>query len=305
MTDTLTQTIPAHRTGFATSGALRLHYRAFGQPGAVPVLIAHGMSYFSYDWIDVAAALATDRAVVAFDQRGFGESDWASDQDYSPRAFASDIGAMLDHLGWDRAVLLGHSMGGRNVTWFAGDRPDRVAGMVLVDWSPQTAPAGSKRVRETNGNLPDAFASVDEAMLYFDKDPHSPAGARTRARFEAFLRPVPGGFVLKRDNFFRDRSREAVRAGRAPGLVADSEKVDMWDRLARVAGPILVLRGTRSDMFAAEVVPKVRAANPNATVVEVEAGHDVAGQNPDALIEHVRAFLAFLMEKSVWPSPTP
>lgn len=293
MADALTQTtVPDHRTGFAESGALRLHYRAFGAPGRTPVLIAHGMSYFSYDWIDVAAALASDRAVVAFDQRGFGESSWAPDQDYSPRAFASDIGAMLDHLGWPRAALVGHSMGGRNVTWFAGDHPDRVAAVVLVDWSPQISPAGSKRVRETNGNLPDAFASVDAAMAYFGKDPHSPSGTRARARFEAFLRPVPGGYAIKRDVFFRDRSREAMQAGRAPGLVADREKVDMWDRLARVAAPTLVLRGTRSDMFAADAVPKVRAASPRVTLVELDSGHDVAGQNPAALIEHVRAFLA-------------
>jgi pimeloyl-ACP methyl ester carboxylesterase len=293
MAEALQQTtVPDHRTGYAPAGALRLHYRAFGEPGATPALIAHGMSYFSYDWIDVAAALAGDREVVAFDQRGFGESSWPDDRDYSPRGFAADIDAMLDHLGWDRVVLIGHSMGGRNVTWYAGDHPERVAAMVLVDWSPQTSPAGSKRVRETNGRLPDAFASIDAAMAYFGKDPHSPTGARARARFEAFLRPVPGGFALKRDTLFRDRSREALQAGRAPGLVADGEKVDMWGRLSRVTCPILVLRGTKSDMFAADAVPKVRAATPNVTLVEVEAGHDVAGQNPDALLREVRPFLA-------------
>jgi len=282
-------TTDSERTGHAMSGGLRLFYRAFGRPGRTPVLIAHGMSYFSWDWIDVGRALATGREVVAFDQRGFGDSDWSPDRDYSPGAFAADMLAMLDHLGWKRAVLVGHSMGGRNATFFAGEHPERVAALALVDWSPQTAPAGSKRVRETTAGVPDAFASAEAAIAHFGKDPRDP---KVRARYAAWLRPVPGGFGIKRDDFFRDRSRAAMQAGRAPGLVADGEKIDMWSRLARVACPILVVRGTRSDMFARDAVPKMRAANPHLTLVEVDAGHNVGGDNPDALLGALGPFIA-------------
>jgi pimeloyl-ACP methyl ester carboxylesterase len=83
-----------------------------------------------------------------------------------------------------------------------------------------------------------------------------------------------------------------MQSGRAPGLVADGEKIDMWDRLARVACPVLVVRGTRSDMFAAEAVPKVRAANPRLNLVEVDAGHNVGGDNPDALLAALGPFIA-------------
>ena len=44
---------------------------------ATPVLIVHGLSYFSYDWIGPASALASDREVVAIDMRGFGQSGWS------------------------------------------------------------------------------------------------------------------------------------------------------------------------------------------------------------------------------------
>jgi pimeloyl-ACP methyl ester carboxylesterase len=288
MTELTPHTTMAERTGYAPSGRLKLFYRAFGRPGRTPVLIAHGMSYFSWDWIEIARALAAEREVVAFDQRGFGDSDWSPDRDYSPGAFAADMLAMLGHLGWKRAVLVGHSMGGRNSTFFAAGHPDRVAALALVDWSPQTAPAGSKRVRETTAGVPDAFASLDDAIRHFGRDPSDP---RVRERYAAWLRPVSGGFGIKRDDFFRDRSRAAMQSGRAPGLVADGEKTDMWDRLARVACPILVVRGTRSDMFAAEAVPKVRAANPRLDLVEVDAGHDVGGDNPDALLATLGPFI--------------
>ncbi len=281
-----------HGTGRAQSGDVELFYRSFGAPGRSPVLIAHGMSYFSYDWVEVAATLATDREIVALDQRGFGESGWSPARDYSVTAFAGDMINLLDHLGWRRAVLMGHSMGGRNAAFCAAENPARVAGLVLVDWSPQTAPEGSQRVRAQNSGLPDAFASADEAVAYFVKDPALRSSPRVRARFDAFLRPVDGGYAIKRDTFFSEQSRAAVAAGRAPGLVSDRKRLDMWEVLKRIECPVLVVRGTRSDMFAAETADKVISANPMIRLVEIESGHDVAGDNPEALVAEVRSFIA-------------
>ena len=66
---------------------------------------------------------------------------------------------------------------------------------------------------------------------------------------------------------------------------------DMWAALAKVACPTLVVRGTRSDMFAAENVAKVKDTNANIALVEVDASHDVAGDAPEALITEVTKFL--------------
>ena len=60
-----------HETGRVRSGDAEIFYRRFGRPGRTPVLIAHGLSYFSYDWIGPAAGIAVDREVVAIDMRGF------------------------------------------------------------------------------------------------------------------------------------------------------------------------------------------------------------------------------------------
>ena len=64
----------------------------------------------------------------------------------------------------------------------------------------------------------------------------------------------------------------------------------MWDVLKRVECPVLVVRGTRSDMFAAETADKVISANPMIRLVEIESGHDVAGDDPEALVAEVRSF---------------
>ena len=54
---------------------------------------------------------------------------------------------------------------------------------------------------------------------------------------------------------------------------------------------MLVLRGKRSDMFASNNVAKVKPANPRVTLVELDAGHDVAGNDPARFLREVRVFL--------------
>jgi pimeloyl-ACP methyl ester carboxylesterase len=278
-----------HQTGSCASGALRIAYRRFGAGDALPILIVHGLSFFSYDWIDIAHELAAGREVVAMDMRGFGESERSREGDYGVPAMAQDIVALLDHLGWKRAVLMGHSMGGRNASFAAARNPARVAGLVLVDYSPENAPAGAQRVAKTIAGAPDVFETVDAALRYFGLDPASPAGRAKRARYEAYLRKVDGGYEIRRDPHFTRQFRRMLETGERP-----KPGVDMWQVVGEIACPILALRGRQSDMFAAETAPKLAAANPRIELLELDGGHNIAGDNPSGLIAAVRPFLAAL-----------
>lgn len=274
------------RTGFAPSGDVRIHYRAFGKPGKTPIVIVHGLSYFSYDWTGPAASLATDREVVAIDQRGFGESEWSPARKYDLRQQAADIIAVLDHFGWKQAILVGHSMGGRICLCATAWYPERVAALVSLDFAPDLGPPGRRHVAEQIGRQPDLFASVDEAIRYHKSDP---ADAAVRERFLAFLKPVPDGFALKRDLHYRDQFRQVLETGKS-----HQTGVDAWALLADIKVPTLVVRASNSELFAAETMDKVRSTNPRAEVVELEGGHDLAHDNPDALVALVRQFIAKL-----------
>ncbi len=275
-----------HRTGFAPSGDVRIHFRAFGKPGKTPILIVHGMSYFSYDWIGPASRLASDREVAAMDQRGFGDSDWSPTRTYDLRQQADDVAAVLDHLGWQQAILMGHSAGGRICLCATSWHPDRVRAFVSVDFAPDLAPAGRRKVAEQIGRQPDVFASVDEALAYHKYDPALPADAPMRKRFEAFLKPASGGVALKRDLHYRDQFKHVLDTGKP-----HPAGVDAWALLKEVAVPLMVIRASRSDLFAPETMDKVRSANARAEVVELEGGHDLARDNPDALAATVRGFI--------------
>ena len=80
-----------HQTARVNSGDVSIFYRVLGARGRTPIVIMHGANYFdSYDWIGVAGVLASDRQVVAFDRRGWGESTWSPSKDYSIDAHVSD-----------------------------------------------------------------------------------------------------------------------------------------------------------------------------------------------------------------------
>ena len=281
-----THTPSGHSTGTLPSGDVTLFYRRFGKPGATPLVIVHGLSYFSYDWIDIATALAHDREVVALDLRGFGESTWSPSGDYGLRTFAQDIQALLDHLGWQQAILVGHSMGGRICLCTAAWFPERVAALVCVDFAPDVAAAGRANVARRIGNQPDRFESVDHALAYHGYPIDLSLDAPMRRRFTQFLKPVDDGFVLKRDLHFRNGFRETLATGKSQPI-----NVDLWALLAGLEIQVLFLRGTTSDMFAPETLEKVRAANPRVRAEELEGSHDLAGDNPEGLTEAVQQFI--------------
>jgi pimeloyl-ACP methyl ester carboxylesterase len=257
----------AHQTGRVRSGDVSISFRRLGRPGRTPILIVHGLQYFSWDWLAVAQVLSADREVLCIDMRGFGDSDWSAQNDYSVPTMAQDIVNVLDHAGWGRAVLVGHSMGGRSTTYAAAKQPARIAGLALVDYTPQNAPAGAKRTTELVGNTPDSFPSMDAAIAYLRK--------KDQARYEHYLKQVNGRFIIKRDPYFRDQFKKILDTGERP-----KPGVDMWQLIGEVRCPILSMRGSRSDMYAAETAEKMKAANPRLQVVEVDAGHDIAGENP-------------------------
>jgi esterase len=271
-------------TGRVRSGDVEIFYRKFGKPGLTPVLIVHGLSFFSYDWIDAGTQIAQDREVAAIDMRGFGQSDWSPSRDYKLETLSDDVIKVLDTLGWRKAVLMGHSFGGRVCLATAGWKTERAAGLVLVDFAPDLAPAGRRHVAERIGLQPDVFRSVDEAMAYHGHS-NVPSQSPLRARWEAFLEQTDRGFVLRRDLQYRDNFKRALEGQSSPAPAF------LWPMLTDLSIPTLMIRATESDMFEAATLEKARTMNPRMVGIELAGSHDLAGDNPRGLANAVKQFL--------------
>jgi esterase len=269
-------------TGRIESSDVTLFFRHFGTPGATPILISHGANYYdSFDWIEVATALASGRDVVAWDSRGFGESSWSPSRDYSYDAIIGDITALLDNFGWGKVVMMGHSAGGSCAALFAARHPDRTAGLILVDHCP--GQGGGARPSDHEEKI---FPSLEAALAAMSRDKNVTKGSAAWARLEMICKPVAGGFRFPRDRYFANRT--PIRSdGWTPQIVV----TDPWLELAKVQAPILIVHGTRSDRYTAENLARVNREFPKIRLVAVDSGHDVAAGAPDALVAAVRQFL--------------
>lgn len=128
MNDTTTTTI--------TGPAGKLHVDDGGgpAPGApVPVVFLHSAAGSSAHWARQLAHLRTRHRAIALDLRGHGQSETARAGDYRIASMAEDVTAVVDGLGLDRYVLVGHSMGGAVAASHAASHPERVAGLFLLD----------------------------------------------------------------------------------------------------------------------------------------------------------------------------
>jgi pimeloyl-ACP methyl ester carboxylesterase len=99
-----------------------------------PLLLVHGFSGSSLDWVDVVEPLARRRRVITFDHRGHGDSPNTGDAPtYTFDQLLADMTSLVDRLGLDRFDLLGHSMGGIVAMRYALNHPERVRSLVLMD----------------------------------------------------------------------------------------------------------------------------------------------------------------------------
>jgi pimeloyl-ACP methyl ester carboxylesterase len=141
----------AHRPHgrFIDVGGFPQHVVEMGKPdaqAALPVVMLHGASANLEDMqLALAEAFRGRRPVIFVDRAGLGFSTRDRERGASPAYQAAVLQSVLDRLGVERAILVGHSWGGALALTFALDFPERTAGLVLV--APATHPGIWRRKR--------------------------------------------------------------------------------------------------------------------------------------------------------------
>ena len=275
------------RIARVNSGDVSIFYRVFGSPGKTPLLILHGSNYYdSYDWINVATQLASDREVVTPDRRGWGESTWSPSKDYTRDALTDDIRAVIAAMKWtQKPVVAGHSGAGPTVIAFAVNYADELSKLILVDSQmnrDEDAVAGP-----TVGNPPLVFPTIEACMANFAKLNNPPRLAHDRERAQHALIKTEAGFMLKRDpdNGNKKPINDTSWQPKFPVR-------EMWSELGMVKTETILVRGTRSDRFPPATVDRFTKEYPHIPQRTVDSQHDIPGQAPDAFVAHVREFIA-------------
>ncbi|GAA1265917.1 alpha/beta hydrolase [Kitasatospora nipponensis] len=219
---------------------------------------------------------AAGHRVITMDLRGLGESSVAWD-DYSPAAIATDVIALLQHLGVERAVLAGSSYTGATVVKVATTAPDLVAGIVLLDAFIEN-PQPNALVKLLVKAVGEAIVYVPSIWgLYLNKMAFPSGGPADRAAHTAALVAdlrAPGHRVA---------TRGYVRGDSAPVG---------WT--AGVRCPALVVMGDKDPDFTdPKALAERQAAALNGRVVMIEgAGHYPMAEFPQATADALLPFLA-------------
>ncbi|MCX4451450.1 alpha/beta fold hydrolase [Streptomyces sp. NBC_01789] len=258
-----------------------IHFDDFGPSAGLPVLLIHGHPFNRTLWAPQSQALAeAGYRVITPDLRGYGRSSVTPGKVFLSD-FADDLAALLDHLGVERAVVGGVSMGGQIAMEFQRRHPQRVRALVLSDTS---APAETEEGKEFRNRLADRLLA--EGMDGYASEVID----KMLAAYNVAAMPEVAGRVL-------GMMRATDPQGAAAALRGRAERPDYRDTLAAVRKPVLVVVGADDVYTPVADAEAIRDLVPDATLAVIEkAGHLPGAEQPEsfngALLEFLTARVA-------------
>ncbi|GAA0733987.1 alpha/beta fold hydrolase [Sphingomonas sp. ABOLD] len=255
------------------SNGIRINVEDQGS-GAPALVFLHYWGGSARTWRHVTARLAARFRTIATDHRGWGDSD-APPSGYALADLAADALGVIDALGLERYVLVGHSMGGKVAQWIAAQRPHGLLGLVLVAPAPPTPIALPDLAREMMAGAYDSESAVAETIDRVLAG--NPLDPRDRAQVIA------------------DSLRAAPQAKKAWPSATSLE--DITAMVGRIDVPTLVLAGERDRIdtpaaLTAELLPRI----PHASFyILPDTGHLSPLEAPAVVARHITDFAAPLV----------
>jgi pimeloyl-ACP methyl ester carboxylesterase len=251
-------------TGYAAVNGLKMYYEVHGDGRARPplVLLHGGLLTIDLSFGDLLPDLAAGRQVIAAELQGHGRTA-DIDRDVDLGYLAGDVAALLDHLGIERADVLGFSLGGGVALQLALDHPDRVGRIILVSVS----------------YAPDGFHQEISDPARHATSTRMPTAEDFRQMREAYARlaPDPGHF----DAF-------AAKASQAAG----SLKGWTAGELGRIGAPTLLVFGDH-DFIRLEHAVEMHGLIPGAQLAVLPGTtHMGVVRRTDLIVPLIRDFLA-------------
>lgn len=277
-----TQTAPAYPADelearathrFADVNGLRLHMLEFGGEGR-PIVLLHGVGGNAWMWLAVARGLERSGRVLAVDFRGYGESQWSPDQEYTTDDHVSDLEGLLGALELSEADVVGFSWGGLVGLGLAA-RTGRVRRLAIVDVPPSFA--------QSDVDIPAlsyTFTASGDAVEAQRRLSPRAGGPLLEAVAALAIRPSDGGHLVKKhDPFFVYRW--------------PFRNDDLWQCLPSLRVPTLVIRAAGSPVLSADVAQRMVDELPGGRLVEIpDCGHLIPVEQPALLAASLAEFLA-------------
>ncbi|PLB45235.1 putative alpha/beta fold family hydrolase [Aspergillus steynii IBT 23096] len=273
---------------FSTSRILRsdLSFQVFGpekeEASRSPIVFLHGLFGSKQNNRSISRALARDlnRQIFTLDLRNHGQSFHAQEHNYS--AMAEDVTKFIHQQNLNQCVLIGHSMGAKTAMTVALDSPGLVSALIPVDNAP------------VNAALKSDFGKYVQGMQHVEAENVTKQSDADKI-LQGYEESLPiRQFLLT--NLVRSEEDKTMKF-RVPLSVIGSSLDQMADfpyqepGQVTYEGPTLFVRGTKSRYVSNETIPAIRKFFPRSQIADVEAGHWLISENPEAFRQVVVKFL--------------
>lgn len=258
-----------------------------GPAGAPTVLLLHGGGQTRHAWGGTAQAMArAGWRSIALDLPGHGESAWSVAGDYRIETLSRSMARLWHEIGTPLAVV-GASLGGliSMAAVARGDAPT-INALALVDIAPRIEAKGVDRIVNFMRAHPEGFATLEDAALHIASYRGRPVAAHPRGLQKNLRLNAAGRWTWHWDQRLMNDDNHNHRDDPA-----------FFERtLAQYAGPLMLVRGARSDVISEAGAEVFRQTFPQAHFVNLPgAGHMVAGDANDAFTASLIGFLGRVM----------
>lgn len=267
---------------FTNRTGLRLHFLSWGDPSGVPLVLLHGLRAYAQTWESLVQTLGAGYCIYALDQRGRGLSDWAPAASYHTQSYVEDLQDFVAHVGLQRFVLLGHSLGGANALEYARQTPGRLLALIIEDIGPGSSSQGdgAARIRREMNQTPLRFDDWHAARAFWQASRPGLSEQGLASRLAHSMKESEGVITWRHDQQGIAEARLSI------------EPTDLWPAVRGLDCPTLFIRGARSDFLPAATLQAMRDCNAQVRTVEVaDASHYVHDDQGEVFNRLVSEFL--------------
>lgn len=265
---------------------MKLFYRRLGK--GPTIIILHGLYGSSDNWYSIAKSLSNDFEIIIPDMRNHGKSPHSPYMNYE--VMQNDIYELMNELNLKKAIILGHSMGGKTAMFFAKYHPERISHLLIADISPFPYIADEevntnfkihKKIIHTVQNIhPDNFKTRND--IYREMIKSLKVREMVNFLLKNLKRDESNKFVWRLNIDAIDRSIIPLLGG------LDPENID-----EQITGfPVLFIKGSMSSYIKNADIEQIKQVFPAAEFVTIhKAGHWLHSEQPEKLTETIMNFI--------------
>ena len=269
---------------------MKLFYREEGKGNPRTIVIVHGLYGSSDNWLTVGKKLGTKFHAYMIDQRNHGRSPMADTHTYND--MVDDLAGFFEEQRIEKAVVIGHSMGGKTAMFFASEYPEKVSKLVVADIAPKNYFEFEERSQYYQHQL--ILESLKEVRLH---------QFETREEIADFLKLKLDDeglvmFLLK--NVYRNKNTKKFDCRINVDVLYDylDEVISgvnyRWfeDRMPIFSYPVLFIKGEKSAYIGSDDEQKIREIYPDAIIERIpNAGHWLHAEQPQFFMDALERFI--------------